>query len=561
MGARMGASGLAGAGTAPRGRADLALRAVRLRCWPRASRERAMPAGHLGGCGHSSSRCLRIGASVVAVSLVLAGCTSGPAKTASRGTSATESGKSSTPATAAPGSTAKLIEPPGPISAHPALLDEASAACRKAGVPDVTLCAGTVDAEVWGLPLVITSHLRDLLACLIGVNVLYSAVKLAGPSSATVAGPNVDTLYSTAFLDLRAGPRLLSVPSVSGRYVNFQLLDMYTNTIADVGVLTDSGHAGTYALVGPGWHGTIPKGVVRIDVPTPDAWLLGRTQVKGPADLLAAVDLEAQYSLTALSGHGSGTTGGPSTLSCPAPALPSPASLGFLADLEKDMAADPPAAGDGPVVQAMAAAGIGPGRTPGATRSTNAAGYLTALRIGASLLAGPAGEDSTTIWTRYTRGGVVGSYGTDYLERARIAKEALGAQVPAQAVYFSASRAQSGTTTTPLAGTRSYQIRFPAKDLPPYGSDGFWSITLYNAAGFLVANPIGRYAIGDDTSGLIQGADGSLTIVVSASRPSEPDVNWLPAPKGAFSLVLRVYDPTPPVLDGSWSPPIIRAIG
>ena len=75
---------------------------------------------------------------------------------------------------------------------------------------------------------------------------------------------------------------------------------MYTNTIADIGVLTDAGHRGTYAFVDPGWHGTIPKGDVRIDVPTPDAWLLGRTEVKGPADLLAAeVGLEAQYSLTA----------------------------------------------------------------------------------------------------------------------------------------------------------------------------------------------------------------------------------------------------------------------
>jgi hypothetical protein len=55
-------------------------------------------------------------------------------------------------------------------------------------------------------------------------------------------------------------------------------------------------------------------------------------------------------------------------------------------------------------------------------------------------------------------------------------------------------------------------------------------------------------------------ADGSLTIVVSATRPSETRVNWLPAPTGAFSLVLRVYAPTPPVLDGSWSPPAIQAI-
>jgi hypothetical protein len=82
---------------------------------------------------------------------------------------------------------AKRIEPPGPVSAHPALLDEASTACWRAGASDITLCAGTVDAEVWGLPLVIMSHLRDLLACLLRVNVLDNATRLAGPDSTSVA--------------------------------------------------------------------------------------------------------------------------------------------------------------------------------------------------------------------------------------------------------------------------------------------------------------------------------------------------------------------------------------
>jgi hypothetical protein len=210
----------------------------------------------------------------------------------------------------------------------------------------------------------------------------------------------------------------------------------------------------------------------------------------------------------------------------------------------------------------MAAAGIGPGKTPGAIDSSNGAEYLQALGLGASLLAGPVGGASTAIWTGYVPRSVVGSYGTDYVERARLAEGTfLGYQVPAQAVYFGASRAESGTTTTPLVGTGSYEIRFAADDLPPYGSDGFWSITLYNAAGFLVANPIARYSVGDETPGLKRAADGSVTIVVSASRPTQPDVTWLPAPDGAFSLVLRVYDPTAQVLDGSWSPPVIRALG
>lgn len=512
-------------------------------------------------CKQRTSCYFSIGAILVVVSLVLAGCTSGPPKTARRETSPSASGKSST------STTAKLIQPSGPVSAHPALLDEASAACRRAGASDITLCAGTVDAEVWGLPLVITSQLRDTLACQIRENVLFNATNLTGPGPGLVPDPNDDTLYSTAFLDLRTGPQLLSVPSMSGRYVDFQLLDMYTNTIADVGVLTGGGHGGTYAFTGPGWHGTIPKGDVRIDVPTPDAWLLGRTQVKGSADLLAAVELEARYSLTALSGHGAGTTGGPSTLACPAPALPSSASLGFLGDLGQDMAADPPAAADGAVVQAMAAAGVGPGRTPEAASSGKAAAYRKALRLGASLLAGAAaaagtaGTGSATTWTGYTRDTVAGSYGTDYLERARVAQATPGLQVPAQAVYFGASRARSGTTTTPLAGNRSYEIRFPAGDLPPHGSDGFWSITLYNAAGSLAGNPIDRYSVGNETPSLARGAGGSLTIVVSAARPAGTDVNWLPAPTGAFSLALRVYDPAPQVLDGSWFPPVIQAIG
>lgn len=485
-------------------------------------------------------------AAIAALSLVLAACSS------------TESPTSTAEPASIP--TGQLIQPPGPISSHPALLDEASAACQNAGDADLTLCAGTVDAEIWGLPLVTMSHTRDALACQIGVNHLYNASKLAGPNSTSIVAPDNNVLASTAFLDLRAGPQLLSVPSVSGRYVSFQLLDMYTNTVADVGVLTDGGRSGTYAFVGPGWHGTIPRGVIRIDVPTPDAWLLGRTQVNGPADLAAAMALQQRYSLTALTGAGSGTTGGPSTLACPAPALPSSTSLGFLADLGEDMAADPPSAADGPVVRAMAAAGIGPGRTPGGTGASDAGEYFEALDIGASLLARAAGGGSTTS-TGWTRGAVVGSYGTDYVERAIVAKDGLGAQVPAQAVYFDARRARSGTTTIRLAGSRSYQIRFRDGDLPPHGADGFWSITVYNAARFLVANPIDRYSIGDETPDLVRGNDGSLTIVMSNTRPTEKDVNWLPAPEGAFSLTLRVYDPTPQVIDGSWSPPVVQTIG
>jgi hypothetical protein len=51
--------------------------------------------------------------------------------------------------------------------------------------------------------------------------------------------------------------------------------------------------------------------------------------------------------------------------------------------------------------------------------------------------------------------------------------------------------------------------------------------------------------------------------VQAASPGKDKEANWLPAPKGKFALVLRLYDPsnTPPsILDGSWEPPAVKAV-
>jgi len=58
--------------------------------------------------------------------------------------------------------------------------------------------------------------------------------------------------------------------------------------------------------------------------------------------------------------------------------------------------------------------------------------------------------------------------------------------------------------------------------------------------------------------------DGSVEILIQSKKP--PDVmhsNWLPAPEGQFSLVLRLYDPAtqaPSILDGSWTPPSVERV-
>ena len=95
-----------------------------------------------------------------------------------------------------------------------------------------------------------------------------------------MAYPNDDTLYSTAFLDLRAGPQLLSVPRDQRTLaLDLQLLDMYTNTIADVGVLTGGGHArrlSPSSVSAWRWHHA-RKVLVRIDAPRSRMQVAART--------------------------------------------------------------------------------------------------------------------------------------------------------------------------------------------------------------------------------------------------------------------------------------------
>ena len=94
--------------------------------------------------------------------------------------------------------------------------------------------------------------------------------------------------------------------------------------------------------------------------------------------------------------------------------------------------------------------------------------------------------------------------------------------------------------------------------------DAFWSLTMYDAHDFyLVANPIHRYSIGDRTTGLKYGADGSVTIYMQKDLPGpDKETNWLPTPKtGNFRPIMRMYQPKGPIIDGSYLLPAIKKIG
>ena len=88
----------------------------------------------------------------------------------------------------------------------------------------------------------------------------------------------------------------------------------------------------------------------------------------------------------------------------------------------------------------------------------------------------------------------------------------------------------------------------------------FWSLTLYDLDGFLVRNPLRRYALGDSHPPLVRRRDGSIVILIQRDRPDARRVNWLPAPEAGFRLSLRQYWPKRSILRGRWRPPALERL-
>lgn len=413
-----------------------------------------------------------------------------------------------------------------------------------------------LSAYTWGYPLVRMERVVRSYSDVSGdvpatsyrapVNQIGWAQELATPSAKDMPTANNDTFYMSAVVVLDE-PYIFSVPDTADRYYVVNVFNMWQELEHYIGRRTTGTKAGRYVLVPPGWTGDVPSDATRLDVSTDKVWLWGRLRIAQGEPAGPVLDLQKQFTLLPVSGDAK-TVELP-----PLPAIESD-ELSFFKHLGFVLKSNEVKPADEALFAQFARMGLtADGFDESKLLPQMRKGVVRALADGPSVAVSSLGSTATVRngWNWATG---LDNFGFNYPLRAMVSGAYLGGNGEKEAMYPLRYTDSDGQV---LNGANKYIIKMDKE--PPV--DAFWSLTMYNASDkMLVENPIQRYKVGTDTDGLKKGPDGSVTIAVQHDQPEDESVNWLPAPEGDFYVILRMYQPSDEVLDGSYQLPQMNRV-
>lgn len=406
------------------------------------------------------------------------------------------------------------------------------------------------DAFLYSYPLVMMDETRKRTN--IAPNTLLHYRRFPDHRFRKVVRPNVDTLYSTVWMDLKQDALILELPDSDERYVLMALLDGWTNVFASIGSRTTGDKANTFLIAGPDWDADVPEGLELYKAPTNLAWMIGRIYADGLEDLSDAHSYQDGMKIRTLTDYLNNKP-------APSPIIQTPDSnvdvkaiiqsmdTKMFFDRTKSLLIDnPPATDDQPFINDTLTT-ILEGNLDDETLTQGKIKAYGHLYLIQKLISRRGG------WTGMDRDLPLGSYGTDYQLRAYVTHVGFGANLAEDTIYGNRSKDAKGKV---LHSKNDYVLRFESDALPRVNA--FWSLTLYDQDGFLSENEIARYALGSQ-SNLVLNPDGTLDIFIQSEiPPADQLANWLPTPKDEpFSLTLRLYWPDETTLKGDWNAPEI----
>jgi hypothetical protein len=400
---------------------------------------------------------------------------------------------------------------------------------------------------------------------------------IIGPPVRVVAGPNIDTVYGFApFLDLSQGPQILTVPPTKSRFSVAQA-DAWGDYFVAV-----PAKPGTYGLALRSWHGTLPPGVTRVNIPYPVSQLYlraDRYSSTGVNMVASSKAFVAGIHLASLPAYKADPSSGAVKI------LPQ-RLFAFSTKLANDLAAR-----FTPLLylQTLQTAMHSPTTRPLTSSDVAVSNQFDAVFAAAQQAArhgnpvplaqmARAVQNAQTIiatsFTTHTIGNSdwiyypnLAQFGTDYLARDAIMEFAALSNLPSTATYYFGYADACGAT---LNARTAYRLTFSKAEIPD--AERFWSATAYAPAAQALIHwpgtrPIPPMAknVAAYTPGLVTSANGSITIYIQRTAPAQRSLypNWLPTPRsGPFDIWLRVYGPTGnTALDKHYVPPPLRPLG
>ena len=384
------------------------------------------------------------------------------------------------------------------------------------------------------------------------------------PEERLVACPNQDVVYGAGSLALDLSSVVVQVPDFGDRFWVYQMVDLRTDGFAQLGKMYGT-TPGFYLLVGPDWHGEIPKGITKVfQSSTNTGFAAPRVFQDDTAEDKKAVQSVLQwitmYPLAEYDGAMKRTDWS-KLKKVPAAATGDAESKWvfpekFFDQLAIILADAPPLPGEESRYAGMRALLEAIKRDPALKAPLIKAVAEVEEQVVAPLFQFRNwGRQLPHHWSTISN---EAAFGTDYFTRTAAAKSNILVNAPNETKYFYQDLDESGAR---LNGANRYTVTFAKDQTPPV--NGFWSLTLYNEHHFFAPNEIKRYSLGTKNKALKPNADGSLTIHVQADAPAAAQRdNWLPAPKGSdFTLYVRAYWPKSAVMDGTWTPPAVRKLG
>ena len=370
-----------------------------------------------------------------------------------------------------------------------------------------------------------------------------------------VAEDDARVVLTSAWIDLAAEPVVVRLPNTNGRFFSVTLIDTAGEPFESLGTRTGDDAGLDLALVGPRWRGELPSGLRAKRAPSDGVWLVSRIHAHSTLDQTEALAVARRQCLALLQPHADQSRPALSVLEPPAsPCLRQVAEIDpavffhrLKATLERAPVTYQRALNERVATLADELDGPPPAAQWSAVfRDALARGFADGLAaIRAAALHASGGEHLG--WRALASG--LHDRTMSALALAARAYASLGAPLRDDLLSFVCERDETGR---PFSGAHQYRIHFPREASPP--SHAFWWLSARPPASYDQRHGLG------DRSGLTLNRDGSLDLVIQQAPPPAAQIpNWLPAPDGRFSLIMRLYCPAAAALSGAWRmPPVQR---